>query len=42
LESYNADHKTAMEKIAIQEQQINSITDVVEGFSTHFANIRER
>merc|ERR1712115_71149 len=42
LESYNADHKTAMEKIAVQEKQIDSITDIVEGFSTHFSNIGER
>ena len=42
MESYNANHKTAMEKIAIQEQQIDSITDIVESFSTHFANIGER
>ena len=42
MESYNADHKTAMEKIAVQEKQIDSITDIVEGFSTHFSNIGER
>ena len=31
-----------MEKIAIQEQQIHSIANVVEGFTTHFSNIGDR
>ena len=42
LESYNVDRKKAMEKINIQEKQIHSIANVVEGFTTHFSNIGDR
>ena len=42
LELYKTDHKIVMEKIAIQEQQIDSIADVVESSTTHFSNIGER
>ena len=31
-----------MEKIAIQEQKIHSIANVLEGFTTHFSNIGDR